>query len=485
MKGVCLFFELHQPLRLRRYRFFDIGNDHYYYDDYTNETILRSVAEKCYLPANRIMLDLIKKHGDKFKVSFSLTGVLIEQLETYAPEVLDSFRELAATGQVEFLAETYSHSLACMGNREEFVKQVDRHSRKIEECFGVKARSFRNTEMVYSDEIGSWVADMGFSTMLTEGAKHILGWRSPDFLYCNDINPKLQILLRNFQLSDDIAFRFSNRDWSEWPLTADKFALWMKKRGKDAELINIFIDYETFGEHQKAETGIFNFLEALPAAIMKKTDYKFIRPAEVANEFQPVSAIKVPNPVSWADEERDLTAWLGNDLQDAAFNKLYSLTGRVEKCEDPGIKKDWDFLQVSDHFYYMCTKFFSDGAVHQYFNPYESPYDAFMNYMNVLSDFEIRLDSVCPEHSERQEVVNLRNKIEQVEEELNEREQEIRSLRAKIKSMTVSTTKPGTAERQGRTEKKGRAQQTKTTGKGRPKETKKKETKKKESTKKK
>lgn len=452
MKGVCLFFELHQPLRIRRYRFFDIGNDHYYYDDYTNETILRNVADKCYLPANQAILELIKKYKDKFKVSFSLTGVLIEQLEAYAPEVLDSFRDLAATGQVEFLAETYSHSLACMGRKNEFIKQVNKHRQKIEEYFGIKPVSFRNTEMVYSDEIGSWVAEMGFSALLTEGAKHILGWRSPDFLYCNNINPKLKVLLRNFQLSDDIAFRFGNRDWSEWPLTAEKYASWLKKRGKDAELINIFVDYETFGEHQKAETGIFKFLEALPGAVMKNTDFTFMTPAQVVKEFQPVSAVKVPNPISWADEERDLTAWLGNDLQDAAFNKLYSLAERVDRCNDDGIKKDWEFLQISDHFYYMCTKFFSDGAVHQYFNPYESPYDAFMNYMNVLSDFEIRLESVYPETAENQEIIDLRNKIMEKEEELSERETEIRKLRAKIKSITVSTTSG--VSKSGKTEKK-------------------------------
>lgn len=446
MKGICLFFELHQPLRLRRYRFFDIGNDHYYYDDYTNETILRKVSEECYLPANKILLDLIRKNKDGFKVSFSLTGVLVDQLETYVPEVIDSFRELADTGQVEFLAETYSHSLACMGNKEEFIKQVNKHREMLERVFGVKPSSFRNTEMVYSDEIGRWVSDMGFSAMLTEGAKHILGWRSPDYLYCNNINPKLKVLLRNFQLSDDIAFRFGNKAWSEWPLTTDKFASWMKKRGKDAELINLFVDYETFGEHQKAETGIFKFLEALPGAVMKNTDYHFMTPSEVAGQFQPVSAIKVPHPISWADEERDLTAWLGNDLQDAAFNKLYSLTHRIEGCLDEGIKKDWEYLQVSDHFYYMCTKFFSDGAVHQYFNPYESPYDAFMNYMNVLSDFEIRLDSVCPEEYDNQEVVGLRNRLAEIEDELGEREMEIRKLRSKIKSMTISST-TGTAKK--------------------------------------
>ncbi|MBS0011521.1 MAG: polysaccharide deacetylase family protein [Bacteroidales bacterium] len=461
MKGVCLFFELHQPLRLRRYRFFDIGNDHYYYDDYTNETILRKVAANCYLPANLLLLKLIKKHKDKFKVSFSITGVLLDQLETYVPEVIDSFRELAATGQVEFLAETYSHSLACMGNKNEFIKQVNKHRDKIEECFGIKPVSFRNTEMVYSDETGSWVAEMGFSTMLAEGAKHVLGWRSPDFLYCNSINPRLKVLLRNFQLSDDIAFRFGNRDWSEWPLTTEKFASWIKKRGKDAEIINLFIDYETFGEHQKAETGIFQFLEALPGTIIKKTDFIFMTPAEIAEEFQPVSALKVPNPISWADEERDLTAWLGNDLQDAAFNKLYGLTGRVNNCDDDSIHKDWEYLQVSDHFYYMCTKFFSDGAVHQYFNPYESPYDAFMNYMNVLSDFEIRLNAVCPDNVENQEIVNLRNKLMDKEEKLSERETEIHKLRARIKAMTVSTTStPGRSGRKEASPKTGASKKT-------------------------
>ncbi len=440
MKAVCLFFEVHQPLRLKRYRFFDIGNDHYYYDDYTNETILREVSEKCYLPANKLLLRLIRKHGKDFKLSFALTGVLIDQLETYMPEVLDSFRELAATGQVEFLAETYSHSLACMGNRDEFARQVKRHSEKIEQHFGLKPVSFRNTEMVYSDEIGSWVADMGFKAMLTEGAKHILGWRSPDFLYCNNINPKLKVLLRNFNLSDDIAFRFGNRDWNEWPLTADKFAGWMNKRGDDAELINLFIDYETFGEHQKEETGIFKFLEALPATVLKKTGYSFMTPEMAAKEFQPVSALKVQNPVSWADEERDLTAWLGNELQDAAFNKLYSLAERVSICNDEGILNDWKYLQVSDHFYYMCTKFFSDGAVHKYFNPYESPYDAFMNYMNVLSDFELRLNGVYPDDTGSREIISLMKKVEQQDEELARRMTEIRKLRSKIKSMTVSST---------------------------------------------
>ncbi|MDX2414758.1 MAG: glycoside hydrolase family 57 protein, partial [Bacteroidales bacterium] len=383
MKGIVLFFEVHQPLRLKRYRFFDMGKDHYYYDDFTNENILRRVANECYLPANRLLLDLIKTSSSDFKISFSITGVLLDQLELYAPEVIDSFKELAATGCVEFLAETYSHSLAAMKDREEFERQVKKHSSRIKELFDYNPIAFRNTELIYSDEIGSWVADMGFQTMLTEGAKHILGWRSPDFVYCNAINPKLKVLLRNFKMSDDIAFRFSNRDWSEWPLTADKFAAWINDKEPDSELINIFIDYETFGEHQKADTGIFDFIKAMPGAVLSATSFKFLTPSEASQGMQPVSAIQVPQAISWADEERDLTAWLGNDLQDAAFNKLYELGPRARMSNNPEILKDWDYLQVSDHFYYMCTKFFSDGAVHDYFNPYESPYDAFMNYMNV------------------------------------------------------------------------------------------------------
>ena len=438
MNGIVLCFEVHQPLRLKRYRFFDIGNDHYYYDDFTNESILRRVAGECYIPANRVLLDIIRESGSDFKVTFSLTGVVLDQLELYAPEVIDSFRELADTGCVEFLAETYSHSLSCMKDRAEFTRQTKKHLEKIKQLFGVEPRTFRNTELIYSDEIGSWVADMGFETMLTEGAKHILGWRSPDHLYCNSINPRLKILLRNYQMSDDIAFRFSNRSWSEWPLTADKFAGWIKAKTRDSELINIFADYETFGEHQKAGTGIFDFLRAMPSSVIKTTPFRFMTPSEAAAEFQPVSAIEVPRAISWADEERDLTAWLGNDLQDAAFNKLYSLAGMVNRSKDGALAKDWEYLQVSDHFYYMCTKFFSDGAVHAYFNPYETPYDAFMNYMNVLSDFEIRLNREFPEEDQNRIVNKLREDIEARKEELALKESEIRKLRTRVKTLSAA-----------------------------------------------
>jgi len=406
-KAICLYFQVHQPFRLKRYRFFDLGHDHYYYDDFSNESIMRKVAEKCYLPANNIILDLINKHKGKFKVTFSLSGLAITQFRLYAPEVLDSFRKLAETGLVEFLAETNSHSLSSLKSREEFERQVTSHKEMIKEYLGVEATSFRNTELIYSDIIGSWVADMGFKSILTEGAKHVLGWKSPNFLYCNSINPRLKVLLRNFVLSDDIAFRFSNRDWNAWPLTAEKYASWINKLAPKSELLNIFLDYETFGEHNWKESGIFDFLYYMPGTVLKKTPFKFMTITEVADTLQPVSAINIPSAISWADEERDITAWLGNDLQVAALDKLYSLADKVNRCEDEHLKKDWEYLQSSDHFYYMATKFFSDGAVHAYFNPYETPYDAFMNYMNVLSDFEIRLKKLFPDTPEQDQISKL------------------------------------------------------------------------------
>ena len=271
-------------------------------------------------------MDLITKHKGKFKVAFSLSGIVIDQFRLYAPEVLDSFRKLAETGMVEFLAETEAHSLSSLKNKDEFIRQVNEHKILLKEYLGVEPTSFRNTELIYSDQIGSWVADMGFKAILTEGAKHVLGWKSPNYLYCNAINPRLKVLLRNFVLSDDIAFRFSNRNWNEWPLTTDKYASWLNKLAPKSELVNIFIDYETFGEHNWKETGIFDFLSHLPGAVLKKTPFKFMTPSEVADNLQPVSAINVPSPISWADEERDITAWLGNELQNAAFEKLYSLT---------------------------------------------------------------------------------------------------------------------------------------------------------------
>ncbi|MDP4222731.1 MAG: glycoside hydrolase family 57 protein [Bacteroidota bacterium] len=430
-KAICFYFQVHQPFRLKRYRFFDLGHDHYYYDDFSNESIMRKVAEKCYLPANEIILDLIQKNKGKFKVTFSLTGLVINQFRLYAPEVLESFKKLADTGLVEFLAETESHSLASIKTRSEFEHQISAHKAMMREFLGVETTSFRNTELIYSDQIGTWVADMGYKAILTEGAKHVLGWKSPNFLYCNSINPRLKVLLRDFVLSDDIAFRFSNRSWSEWPLTADKYASWLNKLAPKSELINIFLDYETFGEHNTRETGIFDFLSHMPGSILKKTPFKFMTPTEVADNLQPVSAISVPSPISWADEERDITAWHGNELQVAALDKLYDLTDKVRMCTDNQIRKDWEYLQASDHFYYMATKFFSDGAVHAYFNPYDTPYDAFMNYMNVLSDFEIRLNRFVPESNEQNEISKLNNLIKEKEAIIDQQANELSDLRKK------------------------------------------------------
>ncbi len=395
MSAICLYFHVHQPFRLRTYRFFDIGDNHYYYDEFQNRSIIKRIATRCYLPANQVMLELIERHGKQFKVSFSLSGNAIDQLLKYAPEVIESFKALARTGSVEFLAETYAHSLASLRSPEEFARQVKLHSEKIEQLFGVKPSAFRNTELIYSDEIGAMVADLGYNVMLTEGAKHVLGWKSPNFMYCNAINPKLKVLMRNFQLSDDIAFRFSNKGWSEWPLTADKFAGWINALDPKHEVINLFMDYETFGEHQWADTGIFDFMRSLPTTVLKKTKYRFHTPTELAQKLHPVSPVKVPYPISWADAERDLTAWLGNDLQDDAFDSLYSTAQKVMQCNDPELLRDWNYLQTSDHFYYMCTKWFSDGEVHKYFNPYPTPYEAYINYMNVLSDFMLRVEESC------------------------------------------------------------------------------------------
>ncbi len=392
MRTVCFYFQVHQPFRLKRYRFFDIGEDHNYFDEEENSRILKKVAEKCYLPANRVLMNLIKKYGEKFKVSFSISGTALEQFARYEPEVLKSFQELVATGNVELLGETFSHSLSSLTSSEEFTEQVKMHSDILMEYFGVEPSVFRNTELIYSNEIGKKVLDMGFRTMLTEGADRILGWKSPNFVYCNAEAPKLKLLLKNYKLSDDIAFRFSERAWGEWPLTSEKYINWLRSVPANEEIINLFMDYETFGEHQWEETGIFDFMTHFPGIAINETDFSFMTPSEVVATHQPVGSVDVPHPISWADNERDLTAWLGNELQDESYNQLYKLREKVKKKGDRKLLDDWIKLQTSDHFYYMCTKFFSDGDVHKYFNPYSTPYEAFVNYMNVLSDFTIRVD---------------------------------------------------------------------------------------------
>jgi len=389
-KSVCLYFQVHQPTRLRLYRFFDIGKDSHYYDDFADRTILKRVAQKCYLPMNQLLLDVIKQQKGAFKVAFSLSGSVLEQFERYAPEVIDSFRELADTGCVEFLAETYYHSLASLASEAEFSHQVLKHKAQVEQLFGQTPKVFRNTELIYSDSIGRQVYQLGFKTMLSEGARHIMGWKSPDYVYSCAEQPKLKLLLRNYSLSDDIAFRFSNKGWKDWPLTAEKYLSWLKQ--SEGEIINLFMDYETFGEHQAASSGIFDFMRFLPEAIVQDGTFEFVTPSQAARKHKAVAPIEVPQTISWADEERDVTAWLGNELQQDAFNKLYAQTEKLSLLNDPTLWEDFGHLQESDHFYYMCTKFFSDGEVHKYFNPYDTPYEAFINYMNVLSDFIIRVN---------------------------------------------------------------------------------------------
>jgi len=440
MRTICLYFQVHQPFRFRRYRFFDIGNDHYYYDDYSNESILNKVAQKCYLPANELMLELVQKHEGRFKVSYSISGIAMEQFRLYAPEVLDSFKRLADTGHVEFLSETFDHSLSSLKGKKEFERQVKAHKALIKENFGQVPKVFRNAELIYSDEIGAMVASMGYKAMLTEGAKHVLGWKSPNYLYCNAINPKLKLLLKNFKLSDDIAFRFSNQGWEGYPLTAEKYVNWLNETPAEEEVINLFMDYETFGEHQWKETGIFDFIEALPGAVFNNSPFTFSTPSEVADDLQVVAAIQVPNPISWADEERDLTAWLGNEMQHEAFDKLYSLNDKVDSIDDEIIKQDFDYLQVSDHFYYMSTKFFSDGEVHSYFNPYDTPYDAFINYMNVLSDFEIRVNAAV-QAGEDNDVARLSKIIKEKDEQIEKLEKRLTIKKSSTPKKTPTATK--------------------------------------------
>ncbi len=391
-KSICLYFQVHQPARLRLYRFFDIGKDSHYYDDFANRTILRRVAQKCYLPMNALLLELIEANKGAFKVAFSISGTVLEQFDRYAPEVIESFRKLAQTGNVEFLSETYYHSLASLASEAEFKHQVLKHKAAIEHYFGVTPKAFRNTELIYSDAIGEMVSEMGFKTMLTEGAKHVLGWKSPNFVYTCAQASGLKLLLKNSGLSDDIAFRFSDRGWSDWPLTGEKYLGWLKSAAQNDEIVNLFMDYETFGEHQKAASGIFDFMRALPQFVLADGEFEFVTPSQATKKHRPVGELDVFDPISWADEERDVTAWLGNELQNDAFNKLYDQTEKLGLLNDEALWADFGHLQESDHFYYMCTKFFSDGAVHKYFNPYDTPYEAFINYMNVLSDFILRVD---------------------------------------------------------------------------------------------
>ena len=392
MKSLCFYFQVHQPYRVKQFRVFDIGNDAEYFNhrgtgNLNNREVVQKVAAKSYVPATRLLLELLKRHPG-FRVSFSFSGVALEQLELYAPEAIELFKKLVHTGQVEILAETYYHSLSFFYSPAEFERQVVKHRELMRRLFGVWPRVFRNTELAYRNDLAEWADKEGYDGILAEGWDPILGWRSPNFVYRPKGTSKIRLLLKHYRLSDDIAFRFSSRDWPEWPLTAEKFGAWFS--AAEGDTVNLFLDYETFGEHQWEDTGIFNFLEKLPEEILKNPEHTFMTPSETIRSYEPRDEMDVPHILTWADTDRDLSAWVGNPMQRAAIETIYALEEDVLNANDLKLLEDWRRLQTSDHFYYMCTKWFSDGDVHAYFSPYESPYDAYIAYMNAVSDLRLR-----------------------------------------------------------------------------------------------
>ncbi len=389
MASVCLYFQVHQPPRLRRYSIFDTLWD--YFDEHANRTICRKVADRCYLPATRLLRDMIRQHKGRFRVSFSITGCAVEQFLLYTPEVIEAFRELVATGCVELLAETYYHSLAFLHSWDEFAQQVQMHRETMHSLFGYEPRVFRNTELVYSNALGEFAAKAGLSGALAEGADVLLGTRTPNVIYHPPGMADFGLLLKNFRLSDDIAFRFSNRGWEQWPLTADKFARWVDQINGNGDVCNLFIDLETLGEHQWAQTGIFDFMRYLPIRVLDSGRNDFATPSEIFSRHRAADSYDVPEPISWADTERDLSAWTGNAMQDHAMRELFKLETAVKSSGDAPLLSDWRSLTTSDHFYYMSTKYFADGDVHKYFSPYESPYDSYINYMNLLDNLGTRV----------------------------------------------------------------------------------------------
>ncbi len=401
MKSICFYFQIHQPFRLKRYRFFNIGADHHYFDDANNEAIIKRIAQNCYIPANNAMLQMIKESKGEFKAAFSISGLALEQLEQYCPEVIDSFKKLAKTGCVEFLGETYAHSFASLRKENnEFEKQVEAHSKKIEALFGQKPKVFRNSELLFCDDMVDRVVNMGFTGMLAEGAPQTLDWKSPNYVYCSATNQRLKLLLKNCGMSDDIAYRFSDWGWKEFPLTADKFANWIMDNPNE-QVVNLFMNYEVLGEIQNANTGIFDFFKALPKVAASR-GIKFATPSEVINNNMPSDQISAPHPTTWANATKDLSPWLANSIQNEAFNKLFALADKVNRCSNKQIIDDWYKLQSTDHLYYMSTSFYN-----QSFCPYDSPYDAFINYMNVMSDFSKRVDSFFPKNVSEEELNSL------------------------------------------------------------------------------
>lgn len=394
MPSVCFYFQVHQPYRLANHLSFDPKTVRLesFFDKGKNAQIMQKVAKKCYLPTNALIGDLIERMKGAFRVSYSITGAAIDQMREYAPEVIDSFKALAKTGCVEFLGETYYHSLSAVYHPKEFSHQVGMHRDLMQELFGIKPAVFRNTELIYDDRIGNMAADLGYKGVIAEGADDILGWRNSNFVY-QVPQRETKLLLKNYKLSDDIAFRFSNRYWAGYPLTADKFAHWAHAMSGNGETLNLFMDYETFGEHQWESTGIFKFLEHLPEAILTHPDWDFKTPSEVIAAYRPIAELSFPRLTSWADADRDLTAWNGNLMQQSTLRQIYEIGEFVMKTGDQEILSTWRKLQTSDHFYYMCTKFFSDGDVHAYFSPYQNPYEAFMNFVNALAEFRLEVMS--------------------------------------------------------------------------------------------
>lgn len=393
-KSIVLYLHVHQPFRLRHYTVFDAGVDHNYFfgeysHNYSNQQVFDKVASKSYLPTNAKLLELLNRHPE-FKLSLSVTGTVLEQMELWSPEVLQSFQALTATGRVEILAETYHHSLAFFYSRVEFEHQVEKHRLKIEQLFGQTPKVFRNTELAYNNDLAYWADKAGYKGIIAEGWDAVLDWRSPNFVYRPAYTENIRLLMKNYRLSDDIAFRFGNHDWPEWPLTADKFTGWLGNN-LESQVFNLFMDYETFGEHQWEDKGIFDFLTHLPSEWLKDEHHTFSTISDAIDEYDAVDYVDMPHTVTWADTERDLTAWLGNPMQHQAVTAIYSVEKAVMEANDPQLTEDWRKLQTSDHMYYMCTKWFSDGDVHAYFSPYESPYEAFINYMNAFQDIRARL----------------------------------------------------------------------------------------------
>lgn len=437
MKTICLYFEIHQNIQLKRYRFFDIGTDHYYYDDYEDERLITDVANRSYMPALEALGEMLKEHPGFFKVAFSLSGVGMEQLEIHAPQVLEKLQELNQTGCVEFLAEPYSHGLASLANEESFAKEVKRQCQKMKEYFGKEPKVLRNSSLIYSDDIGAQAAQMGFKGMLTEGARHVLGWKSPHYVYNCALAPNLKLLLRDVNLSDDISLRFSNVDWEGYPLFADNYVDRIANFPGEEHVVNIFMELSALGVAQPLSSNILDFLKALPECA-KQRGLTFSTPSEICDTMPSVGALDVPDTLSWTDEERDVSSWLGNPMQREAFNKLYSVADRVRIADDPRINQDWDYLQASNNFRQMTTKPSQVGIDR---GIYASPFDAFTNYMNILGDFIARVNSLYPESVDNDELASLLTTIKNQDEEIEMKNKEIIRLQTKIEKIEAAEEK--------------------------------------------